>query len=153
MMFPEFNQKLIDEKIEKNKSPGIISYLYDFEKGDFVIKDGKLVEIEDLDSVLQWVDKILLTQLKKYEIYKKDGSREYGSNIRDLVLGKKLPAFFIESEVKRDIEESLKLHSHIKGIEDFNYDHEATRVTFHFKLILVDGRVKDIRKEVKVVGR
>lgn len=139
-MFPKLNiDKVIKENKEDEKiiTPGGISYLYDFKKGDFITNNGKLIEVDGVDAITIWIEKLLMTTINKYEIYKRnDNKRPYGTSIKKLVLGKKLPRFFIESEVKRDIEEALTKHPQIMGIDNFNYDHKDTKLIIRFKVIL-----------------
>ncbi len=37
------------------------SFLFDFKAGDFVVRDGKLVECDGMDAIKVWIEKILRT--------------------------------------------------------------------------------------------
>ena len=64
---------------------------------------------------------------------------EYGTNIKRLVLGQKLPRFFIESELEREVEENAKKYiQEIDRIEDFRVEHESFTLKIFFTVILKD---------------
>ena len=54
----EFNT----EEIIKDLPPIGKSFLYDFKKGDFVMKNGKMVVIHGIEVLKQWILKVLKTE-------------------------------------------------------------------------------------------
>ena len=135
-MFPELNiNNLVQEETLRKTKQGK-TFLYDFVKGDFVIKDGKLVEIEGIEAIKVWIEKILRTEKFKFEIYM---SNEYGTTIKQLVQGRKVPQFFLQSEVKREVEEALKKNVEIDRVEDFRTDQNMTTLIICFRVVLNSG--------------
>lgn len=57
------------------------SFLFDFDTNNFVIKDGKLVEVEGIEAIKTWIAKILRTEKFKFNIYD-----EYGVKLEDLMV-------------------------------------------------------------------
>ena len=51
-MFPETEDYVLSEE-QKDNASGTKSFLYDFSKGDFVIRDGKLVPCDSLEASAQ----------------------------------------------------------------------------------------------------
>ncbi|WMM23665.1 DUF2634 domain-containing protein [Tissierella sp. MB52-C2] len=140
-MFPKLDLDNIAEELqfEEKKNEGK-TFLFDFEKGDFVIKDGRLVEVEGKEAIKIWIEKILRTEKFKFEVYKEDENiNEYGTTIKKLIQGKKVPQFFLQSELKREIEEVLKRHSEIDRIKDFRTEQEAATLRIYFTIILKNG--------------
>ncbi|WP_353096246.1 DUF2634 domain-containing protein [Tissierella praeacuta] len=140
-IFPELNlDNVVKElKNEEKKNQGK-TFLFDFKKGDFVLKDGRLVEVEGKEAIKVWIEKILRTEKFKFEIYKEDENfNEYGTTIKKLIQGRKVPQFFLQSELRREIEEALKRHSEIDRIEDFRTDQEMTTLKIYFTVILKNG--------------
>ncbi len=137
-MFPELNLDNAVENIEtEEKTEQGKTFLYDFKKGDFILRDGRLIEADKTEGIKVWIEKILRTEKSKFEIYKEDEEvDEYGTTIKKLTQGKKVPQFFLQSELKRQIEEALKRHVEIDGIEDFKTDHKLTTLLISFKVIL-----------------
>lgn len=140
-MFPEesinigaIQEKLVNSKIGK-------SFLFDFDKGDFVLKDGKLVEIEDLEALKVWIQKVLRTEKFKFKIYSKQDKRlEYGITLQDLIVGYNYPKEFVEAEVKREVTEALLKHPLINNLDNWNIEKNNPVLRISFKVNLKDGR-------------
>lgn len=139
-MFPNLNiEKAIKLDNQDNYIlPGGKTYKYDFEKGEFEIQDGRLVEIEGKEAIKIWIEKILRTEKFKFNIYKGNNKQasEYGVTIKNLIIGKKLPKFFLESEVKREIQEALKKHPEIEDIKDLEVEQSNANMTISFAVVL-----------------
>lgn len=152
-MFPTLNlDNVIEElQVEEKKNQGK-TFLYDFKKGDFVIKDGRLVEVDGKEAIKVWIEKILRTEKFKFKVYKEDENiDEYGTTIKKLIQGRRVPQFFLQSELRREIEEALKKHSEIDRIEDFRTEQEMTTLKIYFTVILKDGET--FNQEVNFDGR
>ena len=59
-MFPDSNSVTVNN--ETKSSSGTKSYLFDFGSGDFVVRDGKLIECDGIDAIKVWTEKILRTE-------------------------------------------------------------------------------------------
>lgn len=59
-MFP--NSTGITLNNETKSTSRTKSYLFDFGSGDFVVRDGKLVECDGIDAIKVWTEKILRTE-------------------------------------------------------------------------------------------
>ena len=59
-MFPNSTDITLDNKTQT--SSGTKSYLFDFTTGDFVVRDGKLIECDGIESIKVWIEKILRTE-------------------------------------------------------------------------------------------
>lgn len=140
-MFPDIDLgEIIEEELqEEEKIEQGITYLYDFKKGDFILKDGRLVVAEGKEGIKVWIEKLLLTEEFKFEIYKENSENEYGTTIKRLIQGKKIPQLLLQSELKRIIEEKLVEHIEIERIEDFNTKQEMATLIISFTVILKDG--------------
>jgi len=111
-----------------------MSFAFDFAAGDFVVKDGK---VQKSDDIRVWIEKILRTQKGRYMIYK---GTNFGVNIEDLIVGSNLPLSFIESEIKREVEDALMQNPRVKSVRnlkiinrntvEFEVDYDETRDTF-----------------------
>lgn len=108
------------------------TFLYDFKKGDFVMRDGNPVTVSGVDALKVWIDKILHTQLNRYKIY---NGTSYGANIEDLFIGKGYGFAFASSELKREIETALLQHDDIYSVSDFEIarDGDVLNVSFRIK--------------------
>lgn len=112
------------------------SFLFDFEKGDFVLKDGRLIETQDTQAIKMWIEKILRTEKFRFKVYEREDKREYGVTIKDLLVGQNLPGSFIEAEIKREVIETLIHHSKIQSISNLQIQRNDERLTIEFKVNL-----------------
>ncbi|MCK9479713.1 MAG: DUF2634 domain-containing protein [Firmicutes bacterium] len=111
-MFPKVEENIIIE-YGNNSERTSRSFLFDFSNGDFVVKDGKLVETDD---ITMWIEKILRTEKGRFKIY---SDTDYGCHLEDLIIGSNYPISFVESELKREIEDALLQNPNIKAISNF----------------------------------
>ena len=123
------------------------SYIFDFTTGDFIINDGKLAISDDVTAIKVWIEKILRTEKGRFAIY--DGLN-YGASLEDLIIGTNYHISFIESELKREIEEALFQHPHISSISGLSLTREESGITAEFTVVLKDGTVIDSEVNLNV---
>lgn len=126
-----------------------VTYKFDFDAGEFMLSDGKLIPIADVDAIKLWVEKCLRTQRFTYQIYAREDKNEYGASLEDLI-GSVWPRAFVESELKREISEALTRHPRIRSITDLTTDRDGARMKISFTLNLSDGQ--SVSQEVAVSG-
>lgn len=139
-MFPETAQleyNLTSEPARVNNLGK--SFKYDFSRGEFILLDGKLVTVENVEAIKVWVEKILSTERFRFKIYERLDKNEYGVTLKDLI-GSVLPRAFIEEELKREISEAVKRHPCIESISDLTANRADSRLNISFKLNLTDGQ-------------
>lgn len=155
-MLPEIVDEVNIEAIIDNERTSDLgigkSFLFDFEKSDFVIKDGKLIVIKDTEALKVWIEKILKTERFKFEIYNvdedQDQNTEYGVTLIDLLIGYDYPISFVESEIKREITEALQRHPLIQSLEEWEIKKDNPLISVGFKVLLTDGSI--LEQEVKL---
>ena len=135
-MFPETSDLPQSAAIDTVKYGFGKSFLFDFNKGDFILKDGKLTVAEDVAALKVWIEKILRTKRDEYIIY---DNTPYGSRFDDLVVGSTYPPAFIDSELRREVEEALTQNPQIITISEFEVDRSASNCTVIFTVTLVSG--------------
>ena len=112
------------------------SFLFDFTAGDFIIRDGKLVECKGIDAIKVWIEKILRTEKGRFRIY---NDTDYGCRIEDLLVGSNYPVEFIEAELKREIEDALKQNLNILSVSNFNIERSASGITVSMEVETSDS--------------
>jgi hypothetical protein len=130
----------VDERSEKEIGK---TYLFDFETGEFILQDGKLVVASRLEAVELWIKKIIRTEKFKFKIYEKseeERNEEYGITFKSLI-GKKLPQEMIKSEIKRELTEVLTKHPVIEKLSSFSVIQEGLKVTISFTVHLIDDEI------------
>lgn len=139
-MLPEISQ--LEFKIQTETSPIDLgkSFLFDFQTGDFVITNGKLVPADGTAALKIWIEKILRTEKQSFKIYAKNtGKDEYGVHIEDLIFGNKYPAAFLEAELKREISSSLLRHPQIESLSNWRLARNADYLNVSFRVNLING--------------
>ena len=131
-MFPETNEISV---VTASDSFGTRSFLFDFSLGDFVVRDGKLVECDGLEAIKVWIEKILRTEKGRFKIYY---DTEYGCHLEDLIVGNNYSVEFIESELKREIEEALLKNPQISSVANMKITREVNSLTVEMEVILFD---------------
>ena len=132
-MFP--NSANVNLNNETKLSNGTKSYLFDFASGDFVVRDGKLVECDGIDSIKVWIEKILRTEKDRYSIY---NDTEYGCHLEDLIIGNSYTVEFIEAELKREIEDALKQNPQITSVTNVQIIRSKHSITVTLEVVLND---------------
>ena len=140
MMFPETQNSTV-AKNETVSSNGTKTYLFDFDKGDFVVRDGKLVECDGVEAIRVWIEKIIRTEKSRYSIY--DGT-EYGCHLEDLIIGNNYTVEFIEAELKREIEEALLQNPQISNVSGFQLVRDANSITVTLEVYLGESGANSI---------
>lgn len=127
-MFPELD--LIEEEFELNEQIewNGKSYLYDFNKGDFIYKNGALVEVTGLEALKVWIEKVIRTEKFRFKIY---DDIDYGISIEDL-FGSNLERYLIESEIQREITEALLKNPIILDVDEWEFEYENEKVIVSF---------------------
>lgn len=113
---------------------------FDFERGEFKLKNGAPVVLTGVEALKQWVQKCLRTQLGRYAIY--DGT-EYGANIEDLVIGNSYGFDFVESELRREIETALLRNEDIYSMSDFAITKRGSEMNVAFTLHTAYGEMTE----------
>lgn len=132
----------IEENIEVDNKTTLTgkSFLFDFEKGEFIIQDGTPVEVTGYEALKMWIKKTLYTTANKYAVYiKKD---EYGvEDLKELVTSD-LPFPFIKSEIERIVKETLLKNTAIKFVQNFKFERNKRLLNVSFDIITIYGTVE-----------
>lgn len=139
-MFPEYEPQLNNIAQEIKTTLGK-SFLFDFNKGDFVLKDGKLQVVEDMEALKVWIEKILKTEKFKFKIYKTGETNEYGITLLDLI-NSGYPKPFIQAEIQREVTEALLTNEEIISVENFNFTREKRTLVVSFQVNTAYGTIE-----------
>ncbi len=119
------------------------TYQFDFDAGEFVMVDGKMVSVDDVSAIKEWVQKCLRTERFQFVIYAREDKNEYGVTLEDLI-GSVYPRSFVESELKREIKEALTKHPRISNITNLSIESEGAKTDIAFTLVLTDGQTEEV---------
>lgn len=139
-MFP-ISQAVSVTQSAAETSSGTKSYLFDFDEGDFVVRDGKLVECDGIEAIKVWIEKIIRTEKGRYPIY---DDTEYGCHLEDLIIGNNYTIEFIEAELKREIEEALLQNPQIQNVSGFQITRDANSITVTLEVYIGESGANTI---------
>jgi len=143
-LYPTFEPPTIVEQ----KQPQLAaeypkSYLFDFEKGDFVIDGaGRIVIADGHTAWAQWCVKTVLTERFAYLAY----SGNYGVEIDEAL--KQPTRAVVEAEIERTITEALLFDPRTYTVRDFSFEWRGDELYISFTVIPVVGkavRIEEVR--------
>ena len=139
-MFPQ-TQSASNVQTQTEISNGRRTYMFDFDKGDFVVRDGKLIECDGIEAIKVWIEKILRTEKGRFGIY---DDTAYGCHLEDLIIGNSYTVEFIEAELKREIEEALLLNLQISAVSNFTISRGKNSMTVTMEVHILDAGANTI---------
>ena len=146
MIFPEYDYEMEEELVEavEEQSTTIArTPLFDFEKGQYVIKDGKVVECTQEEAIRQWVGFLIKTPAEKFEVYK---DTAFGTYIHNLIGWK--DAGFVASEIKRELTEKCPDNRAIEKIEDFEFSRNGGVINIKFTVLMKGNEEMEVDIDV-----
>jgi len=138
-------EKVISTSTELGLTPS-----FDYTKKQFLLENGSLKMITDVDAIKQWIVLFITTPKNTYQIY--DGT-DFGTSIRKLFGRKILNNGYEESEVEREIREGLPLCPAINRVTSFNMQKVGKLVKIYVQVELYDGELVDETIDVTYLVR
>jgi len=146
-LYPVFEMPELMEQQQAQPEPEYPeSYLFDFEKGDFVRDTaGRIVIADGHRAWAQWCVKTVLTERFAYLAY----SGNYGVEIDEAL--KQPTRAAVETEVERTITEALLADPRTYAVRDFSFEWRGNELYVSFTVIPVVGEASRI-EGVKLSG-
>lgn len=146
-MFPSVNADLQTQinavtSTTTSSTPLGKSFLFDFNAGDFITQDGKLIVASDYEATKIWIEKILKTEKFKFKIYENpDTTMEYGVTLMDLIVGNNYPLTYLKAEITREVEEALLENPLIQSVDTWVFTRNKRTLSASFNVNLADGTI------------
>lgn len=134
-IFP-FIDSVTDARMAPASWPVPREYAWDFERGEFVRENGKMVVVEGREAIKIWIYKALLTARYQWPIY----SWNYGSELETLIGSSYSPAA-TQSEAQRFIKECLLINPYIKSVHNLQTRFREDRLAIAFTAVTDYGEV------------
>ncbi len=155
MIFPSTNTNLeeLNQRLSKQQSkvkPLGKNYFFDYKTGQHKMIDGKPILCSLTETIEQWIEKVLRTELDKYGVYTIDETENFGISIYRFIGNKAIPMGYVASELKREITEQMLQHRYIKEITDYEVIREKRGLHILFTAVLLTGET--LKKEVQLYG-
>lgn len=129
--FIDYSKQVAEIQKETNGK----TFLIDFKKGKMLRKNGKLIKTDDERAVRMWLEKVLLTEKYKWNIYKSNGINQYGMAYKANLQGQRFPTPVLYSEFIRELKETILKNKQI--IEIKNIDIQLIKYTLETKFTVV----------------
>ena len=139
-IFPEYDYAMDEEVTEEVTSESVKigrTPLFDFDTGQYVIRDGKVVECTQDEAIRQWVGFLIKTPSDRFEVYE---GIEFGTYIHNLIGWK--DAGFVASEIKRELEEKCIENRAISGIKNFDVTKNGGAIHINMTVITNEDEVE-----------
>lgn len=121
----------IADKITNRKT-----FLIDFQKKKMLRSNGKLIKTDDERAVRMWLEKVLLTEKFKWNIYKENGLNQYGMRYKAMLLGQRFPTPVLYSEFERELIETVAKNKQIKEIKNIEINLDRHTLKTRFDVVL-----------------
>ncbi|WP_302428309.1 DUF2634 domain-containing protein [Fusobacterium varium] len=129
--FIDYSKQVAEIQKETNGK----TFLIDFKKGKMLRKNGKLIKTDDERAVRMWLEKVLLTEKYKWNIYKSNGINQYGMTYKANLQGQRFPTPVLYSEFIRELKKTILKNKQI--IEIKNIDIQLIKHTLETKFTVV----------------
>jgi hypothetical protein len=136
-LFPVFDMpELVEQARPKPEPEYPESYLFDFEKGEFV-KDGagRVVIADGHTAWKQWCVKAVLTQRFAHLAYSGDYAVETEKALKNPTRAE------VEMEIERTITEALMVDPRTEMVRDFSFEWSGDQLWIAFTTVPVVGEV------------
>lgn len=138
-ILPEINFLDFSKNQEKeNKDNYKNTFLVDFQKGKMLRENGKLIKTSDERAVRMWIEKVLLTEKYKWDIYKNNGAGQYGMRYKAMLLSQRFPTPILYSEFERELKEIILRNKQILEIRNIKIELKKHTLETSFEVVLKD---------------
>ena len=140
-LFPVFDMpELVEQARPKPEPEYPESYLFDFEKGDFVVDGaGRVVIADGHTAWKQWCIKTVLTERFAFLAYGWD----YGVELEEAL--KNPSRAIVEMEIEKAITEALVIDDRTELVKDFTFKWSGDQLWVNFTVIPVIGEIVRIK--------
>lgn len=147
-MIPQMpNPDELLEEIEQQQADEIdlgVGFLFDFDKGEFVIRNGRMVELDDIEALKMWITKILKTEKYQFDIYDAYSEPEYQYGTYTEFLTGRVLTDSIRIQLQESIEQSVLRHPRVDFLSDWRFERVQDRLTVYFRVNLIDQQTLEM---------
>lgn len=142
-ILPDIKVGKIESTADIKKELKYKDILWDVEKNEIVIQDGKNIITNKLEQVKQWLLVLIKTEVEKYNVYK---GTEFGmTNLYNLIGHQFITSPFVVSELKRELKEKCLLNKNIDSVENIEISNNFNELKIKMT-VKIDN--KDVENEV-----
>ena len=124
------------QETNNSKNSNGKTFLIDFQKKKLLKSNGQLIKTDDERAVRMWIEKVLLTEKYKCNIYKYNGPNQYGMKYKAMLLSQRFPTPVLYSEFERELTETMKKNKQIIEIRNIDIKLEKHTLKTKFEVVL-----------------
>ena len=126
------------QEANNSKNSNGKTFLIDFQKKKLLKSNGQLIKTDDERAVRMWIEKVLLTEKYKWNIYKSNGPNQYGMKYKAMLLSQRFPTPVLYSEFERELIETMKKKNQIVELKNINILLDKNVLKTNFTVVLKD---------------
>lgn len=126
------------QEANNSKNSNGKTFLIDFQKKKLLKSNGQLIKTDDERAVRMWIEKVLLTEKYKWNIYKSNGPNQYGMKYKAMLLSQRFPTPVLYSEFERELIETMKKNNQIVELKNINILLDKNVLKTNFTVVLKD---------------
>lgn len=148
-MFP--SDFIENNTIENSTENTGCDFLFDYKTGQHIMNNSVLVECTVLQSVKQYIQNVLRTQMNAYGVYTEGEDEAFGISIYNYLGERKLPMGYLNSELKREVVRQLTMHPLIEGVSGWKGKRARQGLDIEFTVTLTDGSILNIAENISML--
>lgn len=125
-----------------------VDFLFDYETGQHIVKNGVLSECTQVQTVQQYIQNVLRTKANLYKVYTKGEDDIFGISVYDYIGTRTLPDGYLNSELKREVTQLLLKHPNINEVRDWCGKRNRRGLEISFTAVLADGTLLETSENV-----
>lgn len=149
-MFP--NTFLENDIQEKQTEDVGTDFIFDYNTGQHLIKNGVPEKESVFLGVKQYVENVLRTPANIYKVYTKDETEVFGISVYNYIGQRTLPAGYLNSELKREVTENLLRHPLITEVKNWQGKREKRGLAISFSVVLADDSIINFSEIINSEG-
>lgn len=135
MIFPSINDNIQNSIINDLESEQYKEMpLFDFEKGDFILQDGKFKLVKNEEALKMMITKLIKTEKFRYLIYARDVEEEEPGIILEKIIGSGYDINFIQNYLKGTIKEEIEKLKGVENVSDMTVKQEDDKIIINCKV-------------------
>lgn len=133
-IFPQYNETVTtaEENFDIITDRGI-DFLYDFNKKNFILEDGKLIQVTGEAGVAFWIEKTIRTEYERAAVYH---NTNYGTELNRFI-GQQMPKEIAKLQLEDSFKNALLRHERINSVSNFTFEQEKQQVYIAFEVELL----------------
>ena len=144
-ILPKILEDTDNEQESTSLESGNVSYIVDFKNKKMRYNNGKPLLNDYELAAKMYIQKLLLTELKQWRYH-----TEYGTNYKELTLGKKYSDVVNRIEIETNLKEQLLNYPTILSVNRLKIYQKYKTLIIEFSVLLKEGKIVEWKEEIVI---